>query len=269
MKKILILALMAMSVGCTKVSQGEFGIVQHFGGSIGDEPAGQGFTLTILDSLLVVDGTEVRVPMENLSPKDKDGVLFSVDLTVTYKINPEKAIGFYKQTHEVDRVEQNNERTNVLGFKIMQDVVANSTSKAFTEFTVSEIGVKKAEIEDKLKTIVQQKIDSRYADAFVITNVNINKTKLGDAVETVLQSQAIAKSQRALIELQKELADKENELINKKLNGLKEVARQTGVSLEKLMQYKLTEQYNSVLSEVAKNQSGKVQIQMNSKDNDR
>jgi hypothetical protein len=264
MKKFLVLAALLM-VGCTRVNQGELGIVQHFGGSVDDTAAGAGFNMTVFDSIIKVDSTEVRVPMHDLTPKDKDGVLFTVDLTATYRLNPEKAVAFYKQTHEVDRITENNEVETVLGFKVMQDVVANATTKAFNEFAVSEIGVKKTEIESRLKELLQQKIDSRYADAFIITNVNINRTKLGDSVEAVLQSQAIAKSQRALLDLQQQLAEKETDLINKKIEGLKQISSRTGIPVEKLMGFKLREQYNNVLSELAKNHGANVQVQVNEK----
>lgn len=260
----LIVALMALSGCITRVHQGEFGLIQHFSGSVDDSPAGPGFNMTFLDSITNIDATEVRVPMVGLTPKDKDGVLFTVDLTTTYRINPEKAIGFYKQTHELDQIKENDTNITVLGYKVMEDVVANAITKAFNEFTVSEIGPKRTEIESNLKQLLQAKIDSRYADAFIIVNVNINRTKLGDSVEAVLQSQAIAKSQRILIELQQQLAEKETSLIQKKIEGLKEVSAKTGVPVEKLMQFKLHEQYNNVLSELAKNHSGSTQVQVNS-----
>jgi hypothetical protein len=264
MKILLVLIPLLMLTGCfTRVQQGEFGIISHLGGSVADEPAPQGFNMTLLDSITTVDATEVRVPMKDLTPKDKDGVLFTVDLTVTYKVNPEKGIAFYKQTHEVDRVKENDSTNTVLGYRVMEDTVANSISKAFNDFAVSEIGPRRTEIEARLKEIVQQKIDGRYADAFIIVNVNINRTKLGDAVEAVLQSQAIAKSQRVLLELQEQLAGKESDLIQKKIEGLRIVSTKTGVPVEKLMQFKLREQYNNVLSELAKNHNGNTQVQVN------
>lgn len=262
MKKLIMIAAL-LSIGCTRVGQGEFGIVQHFGGSIDDAAAGPGFNMTVLDSIFTIDSTEVRVPMHDLTPKDKDGVLFTVDLTATYRINPEKAVAFYKQTHEIDKIKQNDVYNTVLGFRVMEDVVANATTKAFNEFAVNEIGVKKTEIEGRLKELLQQKIDSRYADAFIIVNVNINRTKLGDSVEAVLQSQAIAKSQKALLDLQQQLAEKETDLIHKKIEGLRQVSTKTGVPIEKLMQFKLREQYNNVLSELAKGHGSGIQVQVN------
>jgi hypothetical protein len=261
MKHVLFALMVLVTVGCTRVGQGEFGIVQHFGGSIDDAAAGPGFNMTVLDSIIKVDGTEVRVPMKDLNPKDKDGVLFTIDLTVTYKVNPDKGIAFYKQTHEVDKVQQNEDLENTLGFKIMEDTVSNSVNKAFQAFAVSEIGARRSEIEEGMKKILQEKIDSRYADAFTVVNVNINRTKLGDAVEAVLQSQAIAKSQRVLLELQQQLADKQTDLIEKKMEGLKRVASKTGIATEKLIDFKLREQYNEVLSELAKNH-GDTQVQV-------
>lgn len=266
MKNLLLIAAL-MLCSCTRIAQGEFGIVQHIGGTVDDQPAGPGFNMTVLDSILRVDGTEVRVPMQNLTPKDKDNVIFTVDLTATYKLNPDKAVAFYKQTHEIDDVKENGEVLHVLGFRVMEDVINNAAAKAFNEFAVGEFGAKKMDIEQRLKELLQQKIDARYADAFTIVNVNINRTKLGEAVESVLQSQAIAKSQKALLELQQDLAVKETELIRKKIEGLHAISITTGVPVEKLMGFKLREQYNLVLSELAKNRSANTQVQVtNAKD---
>src|ERR1700677_4538175 len=130
MKKLLFVGMLFL-MGCTRIEQGQFGIIQHFGGAIDDQAAGPGFKLNVLDSIMKVDATEVRVPMHDLTPKDKDGVLFTVDLTVTYRINPEKAVGFYKQTHEIDRIKKNEDYETVMGYRVMEDVAANATTKAF------------------------------------------------------------------------------------------------------------------------------------------
>jgi hypothetical protein len=268
MKFAILVAMFAASitVGCTRVDQGEFGIVKHFGGSVDDAPAGAGYNMTLFSSIETIDATEIRVPMKDLTPKDKDGVLFTLDMTVTYKINPEKAVGFYKQTHEVDKIVENNIANNVLGYRVLEDVVANSSTKAFNDFTVAEIGPRRSDIEQKMKEIIQAKIDARYADAFQIVNVNINRTKLGDSVEQVLQSQAIAKSQRTLLDLQQQLAEKETDLLNKKFEGMKRISNTYGIPVERVMNYKVQEQYNGVLSEIAKNHQGTTLVNVNQKE---
>jgi hypothetical protein len=261
MKKIWFLMALVLASGCTRVKQGELGIVSHFSGTVSDEAAHPGFNMTIFDSIETVDATEVRVPMTGLTPKDKDGVLVTAAVTATYRINTEKAVAFFKQTHEVDQVKENESTITVLGYRVLEQETNNATQKAFSEFAVSEIVPRKMEMEKRLKELLQQKIDARYADAFIIVNVNINETRLGEAVELVLQSQAIAKSQKQLLELQKDLSEQETALLNKKFEGMKKVAGAAGIPVDKVMEYKLREQYNNVLSEMAKNHSN-TQVQV-------
>lgn len=261
-KTVLIFLVLALS-GCTRVKQGELGIINHLSGGVADEAAHAGFNMTILDSIETVDATEVRVPMSGLTPKDKDGVLVTAAVTSTYRINPEKAVAFYKQTHEIDQVKENDTVNTVLGYRVLEQETNNATQKAFSEFAVSEIVPRKMEMEKRLKEILQQKIDARYADAFIVVNVNINETRLGEAVELVLQSQAIAKSQKQLLELQKDLSEQETALLNKKFEGMRKVATASGISVDKVIEYKLREQYNNVLSEMAKNRSN-TQVQVKS-----
>ena len=263
MNKFILAALVLSAMGCTRVNQGELGIISHFGGSVADYPASPGFNLTILDSIRTVDATEVRVSRMGITPKDHDGVLVTTNVLATYKINPEKAVAFYKQTHEIDQVKENDSVIHVLGYQVLEQEITNATQKAFSEFLVSDMVPKKAEMEARLKAILQEKLDKRYADAFLVNNVNINETRLGDAVESVLQAQAIAKSQRQLLELQQQLAEKESELILKKMEGLKNISSKTGISVDRLIEFKLREQYNTVLSEMAKNH-GDTQIQVKS-----
>jgi hypothetical protein len=266
MKNLMMLLITVGTLsGCTVVKQGELGIVSHWGGSIDDTPASAGFNVTVFDSVTTVDATEVRVPVRGITPKDKDGVLVTTNVIATYRLNQEKAIAFYKQTHEIDVVKQNNTEDRVLGYQVLEQEINNATQKAFSEFLVSDMVPKKPEMEKRLKEILQDKLNLRYPEAFQVNNVNINETKLGDAVESVLQAQAIAKSQRQLLELQKELAAKETEVMAKKMEGIKSVSKQTGIPVERLLEYKLREQHNNVLSEIAKGRaSAQVQVQAES-----
>lgn len=263
MNKFILAILCVASVGCTRVHQGELGIISHLGGGVADEAAHPGFNMTVLDSIQCVDATEVRVSRMGITPKDKDGVLVTTNVLATYRINPDKAIAFYKQTHEIDDVKENESVIHVLGYQVLEQEITNATQKAFSEFLVSDMVPKKAEMEARLKAILQEKLDKRYADAFLVNNVNINETRLGDAVESVLQAQAIAKSQRQLLELQQQLAEKESELILKKMEGLKSISTKTGIPVDRLIEFKLREQYNNVLSELAKSH-GNTQIQVKS-----
>jgi hypothetical protein len=67
-KKLILVSFLFLAA-CTRVNQGELGIVSHLGGSIDDYPAGSGFNMTVFDSIETVDATEVRVPVKGITPK--------------------------------------------------------------------------------------------------------------------------------------------------------------------------------------------------------
>jgi hypothetical protein len=268
MNKILALSMIMLATSaCTRVQTGEIGINKSINGEVSDSPVNTGLSLTIFDTIVVVDATQVRVLADNIKAKDMDGVLFSdIDVQATYNVESQGAIAFYKKTREVDRVcdKDNQQCDNVLGYKLVQQELINAVSKSINKFKANQVNTNKVEIEAAIKAILTEKLEALYPNAFDVTNVNLNSAQLDPSVERVLQAQALLESEKRLSSIKLDVQNQQTELLQKELEDMKTIAAKAGIAVKDLMHYRNTKEYNRVLSEFAKN-NGNTQIQVRDK----
>lgn len=241
---------------CSRVGTGDIGILVRLDKTVDHKAITNSVEMTFLDSVLIVDGTQVRVLAENVKSKDIDGILFvDIDAQATYNTNPQGAIEFYMKTREIDCVVQNEGSgcIDVLGHRIVKQELINSIVKAFTKFKALDVNVNKAAIEKEVSQTLQEKLNSLYKNSFEITNVNINSAQLDPSVERVLQTQALLDSEKRLISSKLELQIQQSGLFDKELMDLKNTASKIGVSVSDLLKYKNDKERNKVLSELVKN----------------
>ena len=267
--KIIILALLSLTIlSCTRVSTGELGIKRDFWGEVSDEVVTQGLPITILSDITVIDATQVRVMANDVKAKDIDGILFSdIDVQAVYNVKKDGAIKFYKQTREVDCVRENDSRSceNVLGYRVIHQELVNSVSKAVNKFKSNDVNTNKQAIEEEVKNVLVEKLESLYPGSFEVTNVNINSAQLDPSVERVLQAQALLDSEKRLMSSRMELQTQQTELLKKELSEMKDIASKSGISLVELMRFRNEKERIKVMSEFAKN-SPNVQLQLKDKD---
>jgi len=257
--KLLLCSFLVLTVGCSRVGTGEIGIVFGWDKQIKNEPITNAIEIHVLDDLLIVDSTQIRVPVENAKAKDIDGILFQdIDVQVTYNISPQGAVDFYKQTKEIDR---SPEGDNVVGFKFITKESKNALTKTFTQFKANQVNTEKSLVENKLKEILQAELEVRYAKVFTITDVNIDSAQLDQNVEKVLQSQALLDSEKRTMQSKTELQIKQSEMLDKEIQDMKNTANKVGISVSDLMKYKNDKERNRVLSELARNNTN-TQVQV-------
>ena len=89
------LIALTLLAGCTMIEEGNFGVEKSWSNQIANDPK-FGSQVTVLDDITQVTQREFLMPVENVRPKDKMGVLLE-DLDATYSIRlvPEGAIRFY------------------------------------------------------------------------------------------------------------------------------------------------------------------------------
>lgn len=263
MKAYLILAAFLL-VGCSRVGTGEIGIVLGWDKQVKDEPVVNGIEVHILDSLIVIDGTQIRVPVENVKAKDIDGILFQdIDAQITYNVSPQGAVNFYKLTKEVETIKDSQSvlGEETVGFRVVGKEAKNALVKTFTQFKASQVNTDKAAVEAKLGEMLTQELDRRYPDTFTIVDVNIDSAQLDPNVEKVLQSQALLDSEKRTMESKAELQSKQSKLIDQEIMDIKATASKAGISVSELMKYKNEKERNRVLSELARNGSN-TQVQI-------
>ena len=256
--KILLLSLLGILVSCSRVGTGEIGIVLDWSKQVKSDPVVNSLEFHFLDDLIIVDSTQVRVPIKDVKAKDVDGILFQdIDAQITYNVTPQGAVNFYKQTKEVDRVDG----VSAVGFRVVGKEAKNALVKTFTEFKANQVNAEKSLVEERLSKLPSDELNKRYPDTFVIVDVNIDSAQLDLNVEKVLQSQALLDSEKRTMQSKTELQTKQSELLDKELTDMKNTANKTGVTILELMKYKNDKERNRVLSEMARNnQNTQVQI---------
>lgn len=216
--------------------------------------------LHFLDTLHVVDGTQVRLSVTDIKAKDVDGILFQdIDAQITYNLNPKGVIEFYRQTREIDR---NEDGDAVLGFRVVGKETRNAIVKTIVQFKAAEVNTNKSALEAKLKEILTAELQSRFPDTFEITDVNIDSAQLDSNVEKVLQAQALLDSEKRTMESRLELQKKQQEVLEQELVALRAMAVKAGISVETLLKYRTDTERNKALAEMARNSGSNVQIQV-------
>lgn len=244
---------------CTRVGTGEIGIVVDYMKQIKNEPVVNTFEIHLLDELVVVDGTQVRVPVENVKAKDVDGILFEdIDAQITYNVDPLGAVEFFKVTKEIDHTDEGS----FVGFRFVTKEAKNALVKTFTQFKAIQVNTEKSTIEEKLKQMLTDELDKRYPNTFKITDVNIDSAQLDQSVESVLQNQALIDSEKRTVESQIELQKMKSKMLDEELIELKTSANKAGISINDLMRYKNDKERNRVLSELARTGGTNTQVQI-------
>lgn len=257
-KYVLVLLCLA-SVACSRIGTGELGLVLDFNRQIKPEAVVNSWEFHILDTLYVVDSSQIRVPIKDIRAKDIDGILFQdIDAQVTYNLNPKGATRFYELTKEVDYTDKNE---YTLGLKVVAKEARNVLIKTFTEFKASQVNTEKTLLETTMLKLLTEELNKRYPDTFVITDVNIDSAQLDPNVEKVLQAQALIDSEKRTIQSRMELQKKQSELLDMELMEIRATASKIGISVSDMLRYKNEKERNRVLSEMARNnQNTQIQI---------
>lgn len=262
MKYVLILCLLLPSItACSRVGTGEVGILLDFSRQVQPMPVVNEWEVHILDTLHVVDASQVRVPVSDVRAKDVDGILFQdIDAQVTYNLVPTGAPKFYELTKEIDQPKETGYEPT-LGFRVVGKEARNALIKTFSLFKASQVNTDKALLEKKLAELLTEELTLRYPNTFVITDVNIDSAQLDPNVEKVLQSQALIDSERRTIESRLQLQKKQSELLDQELIEIRSTAAKVGISVAELLKYKNEKERNRVLSEMARNNTN-TQVQV-------
>lgn len=264
MRKLCMLALILLTVSCSRVGTGEVGIVLGWDKQVKNDPVVNEIEFHFFDHLIVIDGTQIRVPIENVKAKDVDGILFQdIDAQITYNVSPRGAVDFYKLTKEVESIRDSDSAfgEDTVGFRVIGKEAKNALVKTFTLFKAGQVNTDKSSVEAKLGELLTAELERRYPKTFTIVDVNIDSAQLDPNVEKVLQSQALLDSEKRTMQSKTELQIKQSELIDKEIMDIKATASKAGISVSELMKYKNDKERNRVLAELARNNPG-TQVQI-------
>lgn len=255
MKKLLLLGLVLLTVSCSKVEQGQGGIVTGFGGDISDNLRSSGWEVVLFDSMQIVDLTQNIVSVDDIAVKDKDGInLRDFDANITFNTNSNLVVDFYKKTKSITRIrDENGDGDYVLGYSIVKMEVINQLQKTIANFQSKDITSNREKIEQSVKEDLQKSLNDRFGNVFEIVNVNINKIILDETVEKSLQLIQVTKNQELEINAQMQQVKARKDLLDAELRAKSEIVSKYGMTMKEYMDIEIKRDFNKALEKSGAN----------------
>ncbi len=249
-KRALLFSVIGVSMlsGCAKIETGNVGIVKHWNHTIGSEVAGPGLHSAIFDSYLDIDVTQTRVAVNDLQPKDSNGVsLDLLNLVVTYSLDSNKVVGFYKTTKEVDPEPNSlpDDGYKTLGLNILKtNIIPNSVQDATEQYQLIDIAKNINGYQSKIKQNIIQNLNKQYGNnnPFIIDSVRINKFYLPKAIQSQIDQQASYAEQLKTIQAKTKVieAAKKNKILSTSINAdaIAAAAKESGLTTAEVLELK-------------------------------
>lgn len=249
MKYILGLLLLASLVSCSRVDQGEVGIVKSFSGEVSNDVRTTGFEVVVLDSMETIDITQNVVSVNDAIVRDLDGITLSeFDANITFDTNPAGVIEFYKKTRSITEVkDQNGDYDNVLGYTIIKLELINQLQETVAKFKSKDITSNRSKIEQAVRADLQETLNARFGNVFTIVDVKVNKILLDPSIEKSLQLVQITRNQQLEVEAQMEQVKMKKDLMAADLGAKAEVAGRYGISMKEYLDYEVRRDFNKAI----------------------
>jgi hypothetical protein len=259
MKAIFIILGFIFTMSCSRVHQGEAGIITSISGKISDELQTTGFVLTILDSMQTIDLTQNIIRANNITARDADSIpLQELDVNLTFNTSSDKVIDFYKKTKSITKIkDENGDNNYVLGYKILEDMLVNEIQKSIAKFKSKDITGNRPAIEAEIKESLQKMVNDRYGEVFHIVNLNLNTIKLNPDIEKSLQLIQVTRNQQLEVQAQKDQVQMRKELLDAEMNVKISIAKKAGLSVKDYLDYEIKRDFNKALDK-----SNNIQVQV-------
>lgn len=238
-------------IGCTEMPQeGNYLVRKGFFGNKYEPEINKGRAWYLIDTIQEVYGKEILYTLENQTPKDKNGVLIQdLDLTIAVKVNPKHSKGENIVKFIVERsafVKDREKDAFVIGESYIKKDGASVLSKYFATIDSEALLNDKTTFESEFSKILQKELDSLYGeDMFYIEDVKVASFKAGQATEEKIQSiNAIKAEEIKNAELLK-AANSKKQVMLTNAQMLKDVSKETGLSVDQILESELINTLNS------------------------
>lgn len=209
MKSVLVgivLAVVALTTGCTRVETGKVGVRVNASKQIeGTELMPGSFNQTIIGSVLMFQTKDITVNLENKTPMTADNAaLQDFDLTFVYSINPTSVAETYsKKSRSFHGVDKEDDDILLLS-NYMTTLANNASYKVIRQYKSLEVADNRAKIEEQIREIVNEQLRTEKLDSAVELSVI--------QVRNILPNAEILKSASDYVRAQNELKIKETEV---------------------------------------------------------
>jgi len=247
---LMTLALASSLFGCARVPTGSVGIVKHWSGEIATEPV-TGFKTAILDSVIQVDTTETRVPLNGLRPTDANGVLLdALDVVVSFRLVPDKVPSFYIQTKELDSyTDESGRPITTVGLHVMQNIIQHSIQEVTKKEVTTELAANLGGYEQAILQQAQSELDRGYPGVFHLIRINVNHFTPPSAIRDQVNAIAALKGEAQRIDQAQTLIKKQSELESARAvleaNALRAAIEASHLTAEQLIAWKNARSYEA------------------------
>lgn len=220
--KVILVAFMAIFLSaCERVETGQVGVKISFDGGISKEELGQGFHMTVLDSIKVFSVKQIPLQLENLQPKANDNLtLEDLDVTVFYSVNPETISDVYIK-YQNATVKNDDEHVYYPAYKLVNNLAKSVTNDIVSKYNSMEVNSKRNEIEKQILEMLQKDLNEKDEGAFTVERVTISNIKVDSSVTKSIQEIANSENKKRIAQNELIIAKTEaerNEVISKSLN---------------------------------------------------
>lgn len=236
----LLLALMVVSLltltGCTRIEEGNYGVLQNWDRSYVNAPV-TGVEFEVLGTLTEVYGRERLIQVQDVRPKDKENVMLQdLDLTVSFRSNPNKAVEFLRQRQDLVRP-SDLRGVAVLGETYVRKDAQSVIGETVRRFTSEEILNNKRGLEEAFRTDLQQELDTLYGkDVFFIDEVKISNIIVAPSIEERIQAVALINAEKTKAEATARVLEVRQDIQTREMRLIAEVAKASGLTVDQVLE---------------------------------
>ena len=205
-KLSLLVAAIAISTGCTRITTGEVGVRVNASKEVqGAELMPGTWNQTMIGDVLTFPTKDISLTLENKTPMTSDNsALADFDITVVYGINPTSVSELYTTKSKSFHAYDEKEGDTYLMYHYITTLVNNAAYKTIREYKSLEVADNRASIEVKILNAVNEQLKVENLDtAITLTVVQIRN---------ILPNAEIMASATAYVKSQNDLRIKETEV---------------------------------------------------------
>lgn len=241
MKKLLTLLAMAFCIlamtGCTNIDEGNFAIEKSWTNKIDPEPK-TGFISHWTTNITEVTHREFLLPVENVRPKDKMGVMLEdLDVTYTVRLVPTGAIGFYRERGDITCPD--NLSGCIIGASYLRKDAAANIGNTIRNYDSTDLLDNRKVVEESLQADFQTELDTLYGkDVFVVTEAKIANAQVAKTVEERIQAVALIASEKERSRATMEVLATREATTAKEYETLVNAAKQAGMTIDQALEFR-------------------------------
>lgn len=236
-------AMLALSACGTKVDSGNFAIVKGFNGTYKQEILEPGRSFRPFSDVIIIDGKNVAVTIQDIRPKDVDGILLEdLDINVTYNIAATKqAIKFAQDFSDIKPTEGSgigaSQHSYALGSSFVQKVAKSSIMKSIRKYSSTDLLDEPQKVKEGIIKNIQEDMDAEFGKGlFEITDVNFANVKVSSIVENRNQAVAAANADAEIAKARISTAETRKEASIIEMKKDQEAAQALGITVGEFLE---------------------------------